>query len=124
MNLKKLVLENNSFRKVIDTGLNTQLVIMSIKPNDDIPKETHMNVDQFIYIVDGTANIIINNKTHKLSNDDAIIIKAGETHQVINAEKRLLKLYTLYSPPEHAKYLEQIEKQTGGTIKIKINYEI
>jgi mannose-6-phosphate isomerase-like protein (cupin superfamily) len=124
-NIKKIVMDNNSYRKVIDTGKYTQLVIMSLKPLEDIPLEVHNDMDQVINIVDGNAQIMVNDQQYDLSNDDIILIKAGNKHYVknINANKSL-KLYTTYSPAEHPDKLEQIVKQNGGTkiLKYKINY--
>jgi len=110
VNIEKLTEENTNYRNVIYTGYNQQFVLMSIKPNDDIKMEVHNNHDQFIKIVsgEGKANIGITN--YELKKDTALIVPAGCNHQIINTSSTdLLKLYTIYSPPEHNKNLIQIE---------------
>lgn len=123
-NIKQLAESNQSYRKVMETGSHSQIVLMSLKPSEDILEETHQNVDQIIIVVDGTAEIISNNKSYILSNDMMIMIKAGSKHYVKNTSiDKPLKLYTIYSPPEHAYRLEQVNKQTGGSNKYLIKYE-
>lgn len=111
INIKELTLNNTSYRKVIETGQYSQIVIMSLKPGEDIPMEIHNNVDQIIYIVDGNATIIIDKQEYELTNDMLIMIKAGSNHYVKNnSSKNYLKLYTIYSPAEHKYNLEQKNK--------------
>ncbi len=93
--------ENNNFRKVLYTAKNSQLVVMSIKPGEDIGEEIH-ELDQFIRIEKGKGKVILNDVKHPIEDDFAIIIPAGVKHNVINTAKcGVLKLYTVYSPPEH-----------------------
>ena len=100
--------ENTAYRKVVYTG-KQQFVYMSIKPLDDIHKEVHNEHDQFIRIEDGEGTAIINDKTYKLYDGIGLIIPAGATHQIINTSKdKDLKLYTIYSPPEHKSNTLQI----------------
>jgi len=101
--IEKLTEKNKYFRKVLYTGKNTQLVVMCLKPGEEIGNEVHGNVDQFFRIEEGTARFIFNNKEKRLAKDgDAVIVPAGTYHNVVNASKDTpLKLYTLYSPPNH-----------------------
>jgi mannose-6-phosphate isomerase-like protein (cupin superfamily) len=101
-NIDELTLGNNNFRKVLFTGKKSQLVLMSLKPMEDIGKETHKTVDQFIRIERGRGIAILNGKKFPLKNNTAVVIPAGVEHNIINVSKRnALKLYTIYSPPEH-----------------------
>jgi len=101
-NIEKLTLENNNFRKVLYTAKHSQLVLMSLKPAEEIGMEMHDTLDQFFRIEAGEAKIIIDGVEHVGGDGTAIIIPAGANHNVINtsAEKEL-KLYTIYSPANH-----------------------
>jgi mannose-6-phosphate isomerase-like protein (cupin superfamily) len=101
--IEKQTLKNNYFRKVIFTGKHAQLVLMCLKPKEEIGNEVHMHVDQFFRIEQGQAKFILKNKeAHIVKNGDAVIVPAGTYHNVINTSKtKKLKLYTLYSPPNH-----------------------
>jgi mannose-6-phosphate isomerase-like protein (cupin superfamily) len=100
-NIEDKTRENNAYRKVSYTG-KMQFVYMSINPLDDIHKEIHLNHDQFIRVEEGEGNAILNGKTYKLYDGIGLIIPAGVEHQIINTSKdKNLKLYTIYSPPEH-----------------------
>lgn len=101
VNIEKETTENTDYRRVLYTGRYTQLVVMSIEPGDEIGNEMH-GLDQFIRIEEGQAKAILNNSDeHELKDDDAIVIPANTWHNVINTGDTQLKLYTLYSPPEH-----------------------
>ncbi|PIR98491.1 MAG: cupin domain-containing protein [Candidatus Colwellbacteria bacterium CG10_big_fil_rev_8_21_14_0_10_41_28] len=100
-NIEKVTKENNAYRKVLYTGRYSQLVVMSLKPGEEIGNEVH-GLDQFIRIEQGTAKVIFNNKDeHEVSDDWAIVIPATTWHNVINIGDNDLKLYSIYSPPEH-----------------------
>ncbi len=105
-NIEDDTLDNTYFRKVIYTSKHQQLVLMSIKPRSDIPYEIHSEHDQFIRIEKGTGVLVVGeNKDEKydLSDGIAFIVPAGTWHQIINtSDEEDLKLYTIYSPPEHA----------------------
>ena len=102
--LEKLTLENEYYRKVIYTNNKQQLVLMSLNPNEDIPKEIHKNVSQFIKIEQGDGEITVDGKTYTFSNGFGIIISPGVSHWVKNTSKtKKLKLYSVYSPAEHDK---------------------
>ncbi len=96
-------LDNENFRRVLFTGTYCQLVVMSLKPGDEIGNEVHDNVDQFFRVEEGEARFVLNGSdVHIITAGDAAIIPAGTYHNVINASGTLpLKLYTIYSPPNH-----------------------
>jgi mannose-6-phosphate isomerase-like protein (cupin superfamily) len=101
-NIEKLAEENTTFRTVLYTDKNLQLVVMSLNPNEDIGEEVHQ-LDQFIRIEKGTAQAVLDGVTHELIEGAAIIIPSGTKHNLINTSNtEALKLYTLYSPPNHA----------------------
>jgi mannose-6-phosphate isomerase-like protein (cupin superfamily) len=100
--IEKETLENSYFRKVIYTGKHAQLVVMSLKPGEDIGLEVHETVDQFFRIEKGTAKVVIDSEEQVVGADFAIIVPAGSEHNVVNVSKdEDLKLYTVYSPPNH-----------------------
>jgi mannose-6-phosphate isomerase-like protein (cupin superfamily) len=96
-------LENNFFRQVLFTGKYCQLVVMSLKPGEEIGNEVHANVDQFFRIEQGEAKFVLNGtEEHVVHASDAVVIPAGTYHNVINtSQAHELKLYTVYSPPNH-----------------------
>lgn len=102
VNIEKETEGNSDYRRVLYTTKNTQLVVMSIEPGDEIGNEVH-ELDQFIRVEEGKAQAILNNgeDVYELEDDFAIIIPSGTWHNVINTGDKPLKLYTLYSPPEH-----------------------
>lgn len=102
--IEKLTEKNKNFRRVLFTGKYTQLVVMSLLPGEEIGNEVHANVDQFFRIENGEAKFVFENgkEEHEVSDGDAVIVPAGTFHNVINtSSKKSLKLYTLYSPPNH-----------------------
>ncbi len=101
-NIEKLTLKNNYFRQVLYTGQHTQLVIMSLLPNEEIGTEVHTIVDQFFRVEAGEGKIIMNGEERRIKDGDAFVIPAETKHNVINTStNQALKLYTLYSPPHH-----------------------
>jgi len=101
-NIEKDTLDNDDFRRVLFTGPHTQLVLMTLGPGEDIGLETHEGHDQFIRIESGTGKAVLDGTTHALTDGSALVIPAGVEHNVINTSSaEPLKLYTLYSPPEH-----------------------
>jgi mannose-6-phosphate isomerase-like protein (cupin superfamily) len=102
-NIEKLTEKNNYFRKVLYTGKYTQLVLMCLQPGEEIGNEVHKKVDQFFRIEQGKAKFVFGGKeNHLVKAGDAVIVPAGTFHNVINTSKsEQLKLYTLYSPPNH-----------------------
>jgi mannose-6-phosphate isomerase-like protein (cupin superfamily) len=102
VDIEKKTLTNNYFRKVLFTGKHAQLVVMCLKPGEEIGNEVHPKVDQFFRIEQGQALFIFKGKKVLAKNGDAVIVPAGTYHNVKNAAKTVrLKLYTLYSPPNH-----------------------
>lgn len=102
INIEKETFKNNNFRKVIYTSKHSQLVLMSLLPNEDIGLETHEDNDQFFRFESGQGKCIINGDEHNVSEDDAILVPAGSEHNIINtSDEKMLKFYTIYSPPHH-----------------------
>jgi mannose-6-phosphate isomerase-like protein (cupin superfamily) len=101
--IEKKTLANNYFRQVVFTGKYAQLVLMCLKPGEEIGNEVHKKVDQFFRIEQGQATFVFKNKEKRTVKDgDAVIVPAGTFHNVINTSKtEKLKLYSLYSPPNH-----------------------
>ena len=100
--IEKLTEKNDYFRQVIFTAKNQQLVLMCLQPGEEIGNEVHKTVDQFFRIEAGEDKFIFNNKeTHVAKDGDAVIVPQGTWHNVINSGKDKLKLYTIYSPPNH-----------------------
>ena len=101
VNITKVSLENEFFRQVLYTAKNSQLVVMSLKPGEDIGKEVH-ELDQFIRCESGEGNAILNGVEYPISGGFAVIVPAGASHNIINSSlDKPLKLYTVYSPPNH-----------------------
>ncbi len=100
VDIEKETENNDNFRKVLYTGKNSQLVVMSIEVGDEIGEEVH-DLDQFIRIEDGRGKAILDDVEHEIEDDFAVIIPAGTKHNVVNTGDKPLKLYTIYSPPEH-----------------------
>jgi mannose-6-phosphate isomerase-like protein (cupin superfamily) len=101
-NIEEKTLKNQNFREVIFTATNMQLVVMSLKPLEDIGEEVHDTVDQFFRVEEGEGEVVMNGERTKFSADDVIIVPMGTTHNVINTSStKTLKLYTIYSPPNH-----------------------
>ncbi len=96
-------LKNGNFRQVLFTGKFCQLVVMCLQPGEEIGNEVHPNVDQFFRVEQGEAKFVLNGKEeHIVKANEAAIVPAGTYHNVINLSKRgRLKLYTVYSPPNH-----------------------
>jgi len=100
-NIETLTKENTNFRKVLFTGKHTQLVVMSLKPGEEIGLETHNHVDQFFRVDKGNGEVIIDGKTSQITDGFAVIVPAGSEHNIVNTGETDLQLYTLYSPPNH-----------------------
>lgn len=100
-NIEKATLENPNFRKVLATNENSQLVVMSLRPSEDIGMEVHNDVDQFIRIEQGSGRAILDGQEYSIEDDFAIVIPAGTEHNIVNDSDENMKLYTVYSPAEH-----------------------
>jgi mannose-6-phosphate isomerase-like protein (cupin superfamily) len=101
--IEEQTLKNEYFRQVLYTGKHAQLVVMCLQPGEEIGNEVHPNVDQFFRIEKGEAKFVLNgSEEHIVHDNDAAIVPAGTYHNVINTSKtKKLKLYTVYSPPNH-----------------------
>ena len=101
-NIEKDTLKNKNFRKVLYTAKHSQLVVMSLKPKEEIGLETHPENDQFLRFEGGTGRVLIDGNKYTVKDGDAVIVPAGAKHNVINTSaSEDLKLYTIYSPPHH-----------------------
>ncbi|HKO62372.1 MAG TPA: cupin domain-containing protein [Pyrinomonadaceae bacterium] len=103
IDIEEKTLENENFREVLFTASHSQLVVMSLLPGEEIGLETHDGIDQFIRVEAGTGTALLNGEEKALADGSALVIPAGTEHNVINtSQSEPLKLYTIYSPPEHA----------------------
>ena len=101
-NIERDTLENEDYRRVLFTGPNLQLVLMTLQPGEEIGLETHDEHDQFIRIEAGKGVARLNDEEHALTDGVTVVIPAGTRHNIINTSKsEPLRLYTIYSPPEH-----------------------
>jgi mannose-6-phosphate isomerase-like protein (cupin superfamily) len=101
-NIEEKTLANSNFREVVFTGKYCQLVVMSLKPGEEIGSEVHKSVDQFFRIEKGRGKVIIDGTENQIIEGVGIVVPAGSEHTVINASSNSdLKLYTIYSPPQH-----------------------
>jgi mannose-6-phosphate isomerase-like protein (cupin superfamily) len=100
-NIEVLTEGNTDFRRVLYTGKGLQLVLMAIAPGEDIGEEVHPDVDQFFRLEKGEGELRVDGVTTRVKGDDAFVVPAGVSHNVINTGKEPLKLYTIYAPPEH-----------------------
>ena len=100
--IERDTLANEDYRRVLFTGPFTQLVLMTLRPGEDIGLETHEGHDQFIRVEAGTGYVELDGERHQLHDGSAVVIPSGAKHNVVNSSERdALRLYTLYSPPEH-----------------------
>ncbi|MBP6004692.1 MAG: cupin domain-containing protein [Pyrinomonadaceae bacterium] len=110
--------ENINFRKVLYTGEHSQLVLMSLLPNEEIGLETHTENDQFFRIEKGEGKCIIDGNEYKLADGDAVVVPSGAKHNIINTSAtEPLKLYTIYSPPHHKDAIIRATKHDAETIE-------
>lgn len=101
VNIEEETKENENFRKVLFTAPHSQLVVMSLKPGEEIGLEVH-ELDQFIRIESGEGKAVLDGQEHEIRDDFAIVIPQGTHHNIINtSEDKEMKLYTIYSPAEH-----------------------
>lgn len=99
-NLEQDTVENDNFRKVLNTTEKSQLVVMSLLPGEDIGEEVH-DVDQFIRIEQGVGKAVLDGEEFDIEDDWAVVVPAGAMHNIINTGEGEMKLYTVYTPPEH-----------------------
>lgn len=111
-NIEKDTIENENFRKVLYTGKHSQLVLMSLKPNEEIGMEVHTDNDQFFRFEKGQGKVIIDGNEYNVSDGSAVIVPSGSQHNVINvSESEPLKLYTIYSPSHHKDGIVRLSKE-------------
>ncbi|HBD24947.1 MAG: cupin [Candidatus Zambryskibacteria bacterium RIFOXYD1_FULL_40_13] len=110
-NIEKLTTENISFRKVLYTGEQSQLVLMSLIPGEEIGTEVHPDNDQFFRFESGTGDVRINDASYSVGDGDAVVVPKGATHNVVNTGKEALKFYTIYSPAHHKDGIERVTKE-------------
>ncbi|MCX6813805.1 MAG: cupin domain-containing protein [Candidatus Azambacteria bacterium] len=114
-NIEKDTLENNNFRKVLYTGKHSQLVLMSLKPNEEIGMEVHPDNDQFFRFEKGQGKCVIDGNEYGLGNGTAIVVPAGAQHNIINTSAtEELKLYTIYSPAHHKDGIVRLTKEEAA----------
>lgn len=101
-NIERDTIANDDYRRVLYTGSHTQLVLMTLQPGDEIGEETHEEHDQFIRVETGAGVAVLSGERYALTDGSAVVIPAGVRHNVVNeSHDAPLRLYTLYSPPEH-----------------------
>ncbi|KAA3636340.1 MAG: cupin domain-containing protein [Armatimonadetes bacterium] len=106
-NIEQVTKDNNNFRTVIQTGAHSQLTVMSVPPGGEVGWEAHGNLDQFLRLEQGTARVDFGtsndavDESHEVEDDWAIIVPAGLWHNIVNTGDEDVKLYSIYSPPEH-----------------------
>ncbi|MDD5043161.1 MAG: cupin domain-containing protein [Patescibacteria group bacterium] len=101
-NIEKLTVANENFRRVLYTGPHSQLVLMSLAPNEEIGMEIHSDNDQFFRFESGQGKVMIDGNEYDVTDGDAVVIPAGAEHNIINVSATApLKLYTIYSPAHH-----------------------
>lgn len=101
-NIEKATKENENFRQVLYTAKHSQLVLMTLKPGEEIGEEVHEDIDQFFRFEEGEGKVVIDEAEHEVEDGSAVVVPAGARHNVVNTSSdEPLKLYTIYSPPEH-----------------------
>jgi len=111
-NIEKLTLDNRNFRQVLYTGKHSQLVLMSLKPGEEIGAEVHADNDQFFRFEVGQGKVIIDGNEYIVGDGDAVIVPAGANHNVINTSaSEGLKMYTLYAPAHHQNGIVRATKE-------------
>ncbi|MFA6376161.1 MAG: cupin domain-containing protein [Candidatus Paceibacterota bacterium] len=114
-NIEALALANTNFREVVYTGAHSQLVLMSLKPSEEIGMEVHLDNDQFFRIEKGRAKIVIDGNEYEAADGFAVVVPAGANHNVINAsDSEDLKLYTIYSPAHHKDGIVRATKEEAA----------
>ena len=111
-NIEKLTKDNKNFRKVLYSGPHSQLVLMSLRPGEDIGSEVHLDNDQFFRFESGSGKVVIDGNEYNVADGDAVVVPAGSEHNVINvSQTEELKLYTIYSPAHHKDRIVRATKE-------------
>jgi len=116
-NIESITKKNTDFRRVLYTGHYSQLVLMRLVPGEEIGEETHDDVDQFFRFEEGEGVVVIDGVKHRIKDGSGVVVPSGAKHNVINTSKTAdLKLYTIYSPPEHQdKIVRKTKKDAMAT---------
>jgi mannose-6-phosphate isomerase-like protein (cupin superfamily) len=115
--IEDLTVENAAFRRVLYTGKHLQLVLMALRPTEKIGAETHLGHDQFFRVQKGKGEVWIDGERTKIKRDDAILVPAGASHNIVNTGSKSLKLYTLYAPPQHLDGVVRATKADAAAIE-------
>lgn len=99
--IKKAAKDNNNFRDVIFTATKSQLVLMSLRPDEEIGLEVH-DGDQIIYLFEGEGVAVLDGEKNEIEKGSIVFVPAGVRHNIVNGDKRPMKLFTIYAPPQHA----------------------
>lgn len=99
--IEKRTTENSDFRRVLYTGSQLQLVLMALRPGEEIGEEVHADRDQFFRVEQGNGEVWIDGRRSKIESEFAVVVPAGARHNIKNTGEEPLKLYTIYAPPEH-----------------------
>jgi mannose-6-phosphate isomerase-like protein (cupin superfamily) len=124
VNIKKAAKDNDFFRKVLFTGTKSQLVLMSLRPGEEIGSEIH-KVDQVLYVVDGEGKVVLDGVEKEFEKGEIVFVPAGVRHNVINTDDEPMSLFTIYAPPQHAAgtvhrtkaVAEEAEREALGSVK-------
>jgi mannose-6-phosphate isomerase-like protein (cupin superfamily) len=108
-NIEERTVANEDFRRVLYTGHNLQLVLMTLKPGEEIGEEVHEDRDQFFRFEKGSGVVLIDGTENRVEEDFGVIVPQGARHNVRNTGSEPLRLYTIYGPPEH---LDKLVKAT------------
>lgn len=100
-NLEKTAMQNDTFRTVIASSKHTQVVVMDVKPGEDIGLETHPNEDQVLYLISGKGEVLLNGQKSEFNTGDCVIVPAGMEHNFTTVGDQSMKIITTYSPPHH-----------------------
>lgn len=111
--IESLTEDNSAFRHVLYTGKHLQLVLMALKPGEEIGAESHATHDQFFRVEQGRGQVVIDGHLHKVKSGDCVLVPAGAFHNLINSGDKALKVYTIYGPPNHTDQLLQKKKATA-----------
>jgi mannose-6-phosphate isomerase-like protein (cupin superfamily) len=122
LNIEKETLENDNFRKVLYTSKHSQLVLMSLRPNEDIGMEVHNENDQFFRFEQGQGKCVIDGNEYEVSDGVAIVVPVGSEHNIINtSDTEDLKLYTIYSPAHHENGIVRATKAEAEANEAEFN---
>ena len=121
-NIEKDTIANSNFRKVLYTSKHSQLVLMSLKPKEEIGEETHPDNDQFFRIEAGRGKCVIDGNNYQIKDGDAIVVPAGAKHNIINEDDEAeLKMYTIYSPAHHKDGIVRATKEEAEQHEVEFD---